>query len=184
MRPALNGEAQAIREHNEREARVAEAAAASRAARAARKAASDARRCPMCVQGRWDKAEGHVCFVCGQSIACCDCPPPPENPLHAAWRYDKAADAMRMTDAQQLLPLLHTMWEQALFGSEDDGVRIAHDFYEDAAFRHARFCGTAECIPFADWFPCDIEYKQGICRDEVLRVVHRTTKEVVYTRST
>ena len=132
----------------------------------------------MCVRGCFHQAEGHVCFVCGQSIACCDCPPPPENPLHAAWRFDKAAHAMRMTDALTLLPLLKTMWEQALFGSADDGVRIADGFYNDASICHARLRGTAECTPFGDWFPCDIEYS---AHERVERLVHRTTKEVMYT---
>ena len=99
--------------------------------------------------------------------------------MYAVWRCDKAAEAMKLTDALTLLPLLETMWEQALFGSADDGVRIAHDFYNDAAC-HARLRGTAECTPFGDWFPCDIEYS---AHGKVDRLVHRTTKEVMYTYS-
>ena len=132
----------------------------------------------MCVKGCFDHAEGHVCFMCGQSVSCCDCPPPPENPLHAAWRGEEAASTLRLADSK-LLPLMRTMWEQALFGSDDDGVRIADDFYNDAAIRHAKFRGTGDCTPFGDWFPCDIEY--GVHLNSVRRLVHKTTKEVVYT---
>ena len=173
-------EAQEAQARRERQARENADAVASREARAARKAASDKRRCPMCVRGCFDDPAGHVCFTCGQSLSCCDCPPPPEKPLYALWwRDDKAMNAMKFTDPLTLLPLLETMWEQALFGSEDDGERIADDFYSDAAFRHAELRGTSECIPFGDWFPCDIEYGNG--HNTVRRLVHRTTKEVVYT---
>lgn len=174
-------EAQARRESDERQARRAEAAAKEREIWDARKAASDKRRCPMCVKQCFDNAEGHVCFMCGQTVSCCSCPPPPENPLHAAWRANKAAFTMKMADdSHRLLPLLHTMWEQALFGSDDDGVRIADDFYVDAAWRHTLWRSTGECTPFGDWFPCDIEY--GDWHNTVRRLVHRTTREVVYCR--
>ena len=74
------------------------------------------------------------------------------------WRADKAAFTMKMADdSHRLLPLLHTMWEQALFGRDDDGVRIADDFYVDAAWRHTLWRSTGECTPFGDWFPCDIK---------------------------
>ena len=66
-----------------------------------------------------------------------------------------------------------------MFGSEDDGVRIANDFYVEAAIHHARLRGTAECTPFGSWFPCDIEY--DVSGSQVRQLVHRTTKEVMFT---
>ena len=195
-RERLEAEARAERERAE-EKRRAEAAERERAAErdrpreVARRAASNARRCPQCVAGclggddTWhllNDAEGHVCWGCGEALSCCDCPPPPEEPLRAAWEGDQIANALKHEGYKgELWALVRAMWARQLLGSDDDGVRCPDTFYHDASV-HARLRGTRDCTPFRTWFPCvcDVELQWPGVR----RVVDRATKEVVWSRQT